>query len=86
MSDARFEDMARAARLVSALASQDHPGVGAVLREAKADGRLVQLALALALRHIQVCSEYYDVDTQQILDELAFDANAMAFRERHGDQ
>lgn len=86
MRKARYEDSARAARLVSALAAEDRDGVEAVLLDAKNDDRLVYLALALAIRHVQVCAEFYDVDMVKMLDEFAFDANAMANRERFGDE
>lgn len=82
----RYEDSARAARLVSALAAEDHAGVAAVLADTKSDGRLMNLVLALAIRHVHVCSEFYDVDMRKVLDEFAFDANAMANRERCGDE
>lgn len=86
MSEAKFEDIARAARLVSAMAAGDRDGSTSVLVDAKTDDRLTQLATAIAIRHVQVCSEFYDTDMQKMLDEFAFDANAMAFRERNGDE
>lgn len=85
-STPKYEDSARAARLVSALAAEDHAGVEAVLTDAKNDDRLVLLALALAIRHVQVCAEFYGTDMRKVLDEFAFDANAMANRERAGDE
>lgn len=86
MRKPQYEDAARAARLVSALAAEDRAGVEAVLVDAKTDDRLVFLALALAIRHVQVCAEFYDTDMGKMLDEFAFDANAMANRERFGDE
>lgn len=74
----RTHDTARAARLVSAMAANDQSGTQAVILEAKGDDRLVHLVLALALRHIQVCAEYYDTDMQAVLDEFAFTVNGLA--------
>ena len=81
-----YQDVALAARLVSALAANDQPGWVAVIAEARASKRMEKLALALAIRHVQVCAEYYDTDRQAFLDGYAFDANGMANRERNGDE
>lgn len=86
MREPRYEDSARAARLVSAVAAEDRDGIEAVLLDAKNDDDRVYLALALAIRHVQVCAEFYGDDMHKMLDEFAFDANAMAHRERCGDE
>ncbi|MDG5772367.1 hypothetical protein [Mycolicibacterium fortuitum] len=74
-------DVARAARLAAAMAADDIPGVGAVIKEAKQADGLVGLALALAAQHITVCAEFYDTDCQKMLDTFAMDAMNMGTSE-----
>ena len=45
-----------------------------ILREAQQQNGLVGLAIALAVRHVQVAGEFYDTDRQRILDRYAMDA------------
>lgn len=85
MTSTRYENIAIAARLVSALSAGDDPGLDAVLIEARRSERLLEITLALAVRHVQVCGEYYGTKCQTQLDELAFDANTLARRERNSD-
>jgi hypothetical protein len=88
MSDtkgASYVDVARAARFASALSAGDQAGWAAVIAEVRRAGRAEQFAIALGIRVVQIAGEFYDTDCQQILDEFAFDANAMANRERSGD-
>jgi hypothetical protein len=82
---ASYVDIARAARWAAAWKAGDQSGHLAVINEILRDGRWVGFAVAMGVRHVQVCDEFYDTDCQQILDEFAFDANAMANRERLGD-
>lgn len=70
-------DVARAARLAAAISADDQDGAKTVLQEATAADALVGLALALAVRHFQICSEYYDTDCQTILDTYAIEAMNM---------
>jgi hypothetical protein len=74
MTDSMPADVARAARLVAAVAADDQNGVGAVLKEARDRDRLPQLALALAVRFADIAREFYDTDCQTILDGFAMDA------------
>ena len=67
-------DVARAARLVAAVSASDDSGAGAILDEARQQNGLLGLAIAIAVRHVQVAGEYYDTDRQQILDMYAMDA------------
>lgn len=80
-----LEDVAVAARLVSALAAEDQPGWAAVIAEVRQSGRMEELALTLATRVVQIAGEFYDTDRQKILDGFAFDACARARRTR-GDR
>lgn len=66
-------DVARAARLAAAMAADDQPGIKAVLEEAISTDALVGLVLALAIRHVNICREYYDTDCQKILDTYAME-------------
>jgi hypothetical protein len=61
-------DVARAARFAAAVSAGDDEGAGAILRETQQQNGLVGLALALAVRHVQVAGQFYDSDRQQILD------------------
>lgn len=81
-ANANYQDVALAARFVAALAAEDQPGWVAVIAEVRQSGRMEKLAVALGTRLVQVAGEFYDTDRQAILDEFAFDANAMANRER----
>jgi hypothetical protein len=72
---AAHQDVALAARLVAAISADDVPGWSAVIAEVRHSGRLEELAIALAVRHVQVAGEFYDTDRQAILDGHAFDAN-----------
>lgn len=74
-------DVRRAACLVAALSAGDQTGIETVIDEAKRDGALVGLVLAVAVQHVQVCAEYYDTDCQQILDRLAMEAMNMGTSE-----
>ena len=47
---ATFEDVALAARLVSAVSADDEPGWSAVIAEVRHSGRMEELALALAVQ------------------------------------
>jgi hypothetical protein len=82
---ASLDDVAAAARLVSAISAEDQPGWAAVIAEVRSAGRMEGVALALAVRHIEVCAEYYDTDRQKFLDGFAFDACGKANRAR-GDR
>lgn len=89
MSDtkgASYLDVALAARFAAALSAEDQPGWVAVIAEVRKSGRMEQFAIALATRLVQIAGEFYDTDRQAILDAFAFDANAMANRERFGDE
>jgi hypothetical protein len=67
-------DVARAARFASALSAEDETGATAILREAQQDNGLAGFSIALGVRLVQICSEYYDVDRQRILDMFAMEA------------
>ena len=84
-SQASLDDVAAAARFVSAIRADDVPGWSAVIAEVRQSGRMEQLAVTLATRVLSIANEYYDVDTQKILDGFALDACARARRAR-GDR
>ena len=74
MTESPAVDVARAARLAAAVSANDPDSIAAVFREAKNANRLTEMALALAQRHVQICSEFYDTDRQTMLDMYALDA------------
>lgn len=78
-----YQDLARACRLASAVSARDTPGVQAVFAEASASGRMQHLALAAAIRLVQVATELHS-DGQGYLDDIAFDAITMTQRETEG--
>ena len=78
IADAKYQDVALAARLVAAISAEDQPGWSAVIAEVRHSGRAEELALALATRVVQIAGEFYDTDRQAFLDRFALDANGMA--------
>lgn len=84
-NNAALEHVALAARLASAVAADDEPGWAAVLNEIRAGGLMQEVLMAQTVRHITVCREYYDTDTEAVLNGHAFAAIAQARRAR-GDR
>lgn len=77
-----LEDVAQAARLASAVAADDEPGWSAVIDEIRTSGRMREVLMAQTARHITICREYYDTDTEAIMNGYAFAALAQARRAR----
>lgn len=72
----------RAARLVAGVLSSENSDDSLTpLREARQDGQLVELVLALALRCVQLAEELHGDNAQTELDSFAFDA--LAYEQRH---
>lgn len=70
-------DVARAARIVAALAADDNDGALAIIQGTmRQDGPvgLAGLVLATATRLAAIAKEFYDTDCQKILDTFAMDA------------
>lgn len=74
LSSPAADDVASAGRLAAAVSADDVPGWSAVIAEAIGRGRLVELLMAMTVRHVTICGEYYDTDRQAFLDMHAFDA------------
>ena len=68
-------DVAAAAKLVAAVHADDVVGIIRILDEASDDGRLRELAVAVAAQCASVTSEFWDnQDVQQALDLHAMSA------------
>ncbi|SKY52367.1 Uncharacterised protein [Mycobacteroides abscessus subsp. massiliense] len=77
MSSIEAQATARAAKFVACWAAED-PGYVRALHEARRDGQLLEFAIALAARCVQLADELYGDQRQPELDGYALDAGWLA--------
>jgi hypothetical protein len=86
---ANHQAVARAKRLVAALAEDNDALAQHLLAEAIAEGQIVSLAIACAHGHLTIAREFYDTDCEHILAReamLAMDAAQAADSDNQGGQ
>lgn len=76
-NSAETQAVARAAKFVACWAAED-PGYVQPLHDARRDGHLVEFAIALAARCVQLANELYGDRCQPELDGFALDAGWLA--------